>query len=380
MKLTRNSFLSAALCILMLPACSPVPAGQPPAPESPPPVPPEATQLPLRASDFGALLSGLELSAAQLTLYTDEGGMGTYPADAAICAADYMAYLRDFSWVEYEPYPAEQEEESGYRCQLAAPGVTITSFQSSSALHVVTDVGEAWLTLPEQEGGPYAWMVYDTFDLWYQEAAAADRFGGGEGTPLTSDELKWFRDYTTSVRDCRDEAGEYLYTGSTPISCFFTSKYSDPRDMDAENFLCYCPDQGTLGPEDEAEFQLVQAKLNWRSGSDGHLFTVSELPVPCHRLPRPYIDEILTCYAGITVDDMHTDWREEAFYIPETDCFYSFASDFGPGSFYPLYGERQGDVVTLWEGYDVYEDASDVLTLRADGDSWKILSHQPAGT
>ena len=148
------------------------------------------------------------------------------------------------------------------------------------------------------------------------------------------------------------------------------------EDLDAGEFLYYCPDKGCLGPEDEAEFQLVQEKLDWRSGEDGHLFSVTELPVPCHRLPQAHIDEILTQYAGITLADMHTDWREEAFYIPETDCFYSFASDFGPGSFEVRYGERQGDTVTLWE--TVYEGFTDKLTLRRQGDGWQVLSHQAA--
>ncbi len=74
---------------------------------------------------------------------------------------------------------------------------------------------------------------------------------------------------------------------------------------------------------------------------------------------------------------MHTDWKEAAFYIPETDCFYTFTSDFGPGTFIPCYGERNGDVVTLWEAPDVYDkNTTDVLTLQKSGDRWLILSHQ----
>ena len=76
---------------------------------------------------------------------------------------------------------------------------------------------------------------------------------------------------------------------------------------------------------------------------------------------------------------MHTDWLEEAFYVPATDCFYVFTSDFGPGTFAPCYGERTGDTVTLWEyptGYD--EKIGDVLTLQKSGDQWHILSHQAA--
>ncbi len=96
--------------------------------------------------------------------------------------------------------------------------------------------------------------------------------------------------------------------------------------------------------------------------------------MPCHRYSRPYVNEILTRYAGLTVEEMHTDWLEELLYVPETDCFYGFASDFGPGTFVPRYGEKSGDTVKLWESMD----SADVLTLRQAGEGWHILSHQAA--
>ena len=149
--------------------------------------------------------------------------------------------------------------------------------------------------------------------------------------------------------------------------------------MDAGEFLNYCPSQGDLGAEDEKEFQLVQEKLDWRIGEDEHLASIDEMPIPCHRLPRTYINDILTQYAGITVEEMHTDWKEEALYIPETDCFYTFTSDFGPGRFIPRYGEKNGDTITLWEYPDSYdENVADVLVLQKSGDNWLILSHQAA--
>ena len=373
--------LPAALCALVLAACAGSPAAGTPAPTQTP-TPTEApapaqTPDPLGTADLDALLSGLNLSGADLTHCTDDGEVGSYPADAAICAADYVEELRGYVWENYEPSPAEREKDSGYRYQLSAPGLTLTSFQSSRALRAVTGRGEGWFILPYREDGQVDWMTYDAFDIWYQEAEAATRYRG-EGTPLTAEELAWFRDYTASIQNYYDEAGEYQFTGSTPISCFFTSQYSDPREMDAGEFLYYCPSQGNLGAEDEAEFQLVQAKLDWRSGEDGHLASITELPVPCHRLPRTYVNEILTRYAGITVEEMRMDWLEELLYIPETDCFYGFASDFGPGAFEVRYGEKSGDTVTLWEAAGAYGEAADVLTLQKAGDGWHILSHQAA--
>ena len=80
-------------------------------------------------------------------------------------------------------------------------------------------------------------------------------------------------------------------------------------------------------------------------------------------------------YAGITVEEMHTNWIEEAFYISETDCFYTFSSDFGPGSFIPCYGEKDGDIVTLWAAPAEYDGSTSMLTLQKSGESWHILSH-----
>lgn len=188
-------------------------------------------------------------------------------------------------------------------------------------------------------------------------------------TSLTAEELAWFQDYTASTQECQDEGG-HTYTAATEISCFFTSQYADPRDMDADAFLAYCPAMETLGAEDEEEFRLVQKKLDWRGGG-GQLLTLAEMPIPCHRLPRAALNELLARYAGVTVEEMRTDWMAEAFYLPETDCFYTFTSDFGPGSFVPDSGERNGDTVTLWSG-------ECALTLEKSGEDWLILSHEVA--
>lgn len=365
--------LSAILCGLLLTACAdrqaadPAPAQEPDAASTREPA---AAPAALSVSDLDAVFAGLDISETSLTAYGEKED--TYSAGIAIRAGNYLAKLRGYTWEECQ-VPDGWGENEDYRCELTAPGITLTAFQSSvnnsRPFHAVTDSGEGWFTLTFMLDEQADWMVYDTFMNWYNEARAAALYGG-EGTPLTAEELDWFQDYTAPGYDeTWGGVGE-----AAEISCFFTSRYSDPRDLDAGEFLAYCPDQGTLGPEDEAEFQLVQAKTDWRVGEDAHLAALDEMPVPCHRLPRTYIDEILTQYAGITVEDMHTDWREEALYIPETDCFYTFTSDFGPGSFLPLYGEKTGGLVTLWDG----GSGADVLTLQSTDGGYRILSHQAA--
>lgn len=363
--------LSAILCVLLLTACADSQVTDTTPTQEPAPAP-----VTLSASDLDTIFADLDISSAALTAYGEE--TGTYSAVAAIRAERYLSYLRSYTWEEYQ-VPDGWGEDERYRCKLTAPGVTLTAFQSSfnnrsRLLHVATDSGEGWFTLPYIEDEQVDWMIYDTFMNWYRAAQATTVYGGA-GTPLTAEELDWFQDYTAFERSYYNETWGGWIVEATAISCFFTSQYNDPRDMDAEEFLWYCPDQGVLGPEDEAEFQLVQEKLDWRSGEDNHLLTVDELPVPCHRLPRTYINEILTQYAGITVEDMHTDWKENVFYIPQTDCFYTFTSDFGPGFFVPIYGEKNGDLVTLWDGGSA---AADVLTLQSVDDSYQILSHKSA--
>ena len=100
-------------------------------------------------------------------------------------------------------------------------------------------------------------------------------------------------------------------------------------------------------------------------------------PCPATGCPRSYINEILTKYAGITVEEMHTDWLKDALYIPETDCFYTFSSDFGPGSFLPGYGEKDGNIVTLWEAPSGESGDADMLVLQKDGENWQILPIVP---
>lgn len=364
-----KSILFAIFCVLLITACADSHVT-----DIMPTQISASTPVTLSVSDLDAVFAGLDISGAFLTEYGEK--TDTYSADAAIRAESYLSELRGFTWEECQA-PDKRGEDEGYRCQLTAPGVSFTAFQSSfnnssCPLHVVTDSGEGWFTLPYIEDEQVDLMIYNTLVNWYREALAATLYGG-LGTTLTVEELDWFQNYVAPYYD--RQWG--VITGSSAVSCFFTSKYSDPRGMDAGEFLAYCPDQGELGPKDEAEFQLIQAKLDWRSREDNHLFTVNELQVPCHRLPRTYINEILTQYAGITVEDMHTDWTEEALYIPQTDCFYTFVSDFGPGSFVPSYGEKDGDIVTLWEAPNPYDNnTADVLTLQNTDDGYRILSHK----
>ena len=72
-----------------------------------------------------------------------------------------------------------------------------------------------------------------------------DKSDGGpedDWAPLTEAQIEEFKELFASTADVTDETtGEYRYTTSTPVSCFFTSHYDDPRDIDLAEFLRYCP-------------------------------------------------------------------------------------------------------------------------------------------
>ena len=232
---------------------------------------PAAEPVALEVSDLQEILASIDLAAADLTCFC-EGAEETFPAENAIRAKDYLEELRAFTWEGDQPL-AGWDGADLYRYQLTVPGAVLTAYQSgyedARPLHVETGEGEGWFILPTvtEPEEQYNWMLYDTLGQWYGEAQAAALYGG-EGVPLTAEELDWFENYTESTETHYDETWGGFIVSATPISCFFTSQYNDPRDMDAGAFLYYCPDQGTLEAGDEAEFRIVQEKAGWRVGED----------------------------------------------------------------------------------------------------------------
>ena len=167
-------------------------------------------------------------------------------------------------------------------------------------------------------------------------------------------------------------------TYTTPVNGFFTSYYSDVKDLDLEEFLRYYPSDGLVENEDQAEFDALAAlpgfpfageaeELRWTSPND--------LPVPTHRIPRASVDETLTRYAGITTADL-TD-TDGVLYLEGYDAYYNFTSDFGPGMFVCAGGQvdEAAGTALLWT--DKREDGSRTeLTLEKDGESWHIRAHR----
>lgn len=342
----------------------------------------DAAPTALTIADLKEILSALDASNSTLT-YCNGENEETHPANAAIRTKKYIKELQDYDvWETCQP-PESWNPSGEYYYKFHGDGISLISYQSGftglQPFHVTTHTGDGWFRLSdipaEQDNSAqqFGWMVYDTFGKWYSEARTADLYRS-TSPPLTADELDELEAYTAcQVSTYIEEWGGYTVS-PTPISCFFTSLYDDPRDMDANTFITYCPSLKVLDSDDEDEFRLVQKKINFRA-TDGHLLTLEEMPTPCHRLPRSYINDILMQYAGITIEDMHSDWKSNLCYVPETDCFYTFTSDFGPGAFNPSYGEKSGAIVTLW-GASSCNEGPAVLTLQKNGNGWLIRSFQ----
>lgn len=320
------------------------------------------------AADLIAAFDALDLKSTTINHRTNVLSGSTYQADGAICAQVHLDTLRAFKWMPCRAL-AEEEEREYPRVTLSCDDTELTFVQSGEVRLRSGEGREQWFKAMDIDSTQYAWMAVNEIFEWFDEARATAQFGG-DGIALTSWELVRWRERTASIENYLDENG-YNCARSTAISCFFTSYYDDVRDLDLGGFLMYCP----LGElvEDDAEFELVK-KRNWAEDDGWRDFTISQMPIPVWRYTVKDISEALMQYAGITFDDLRGNWKETLHYVPETNAFYNYHSDFGPGAFRPLYGERNGDLLTLY-GSGVDGVGAAELTLRVSGEDYKIVSH-----
>lgn len=365
-------FIAVVLLLFIAAGCSTVEQASP----EPPTAPAE-----LSISDLDDILGTLDVASSSLAYHGE--AEEAYPADAAICAEDYQEELKGFAWETYSP-PSELDENDAEFYRLDSPNATITTFlgryDSNHPIHLVTDDGDGWFVLPQAEADTVTQtnIIYTIFSSWYNEARTAS-LCGGSGSPLTSEELKYFRQYTESTRTGYDaEHGGYDYVTSTEISCFFTSFYDDVRKLNFEEFMRYFPgDRSAPAQTTEAEFKALKQVDDWPFTE---VESLDNMPVPIHKYPRSRVDSVLMKYAGITTAELDT---AGVAYLKEYDAFYNYSSDFGPGSFIPYYGEKDGNIVTLWDtpvGYDGSANGRTHLTLQKSGEDWHILSYQVTET
>lgn len=147
---------------------------------------------------------------------------------------------------------------------------------------------------------------------------------------------------------------------ASEISCFFTSEYTDVRELDFEEFLRYCPAQTMLEDTEAEEFDAVMA-------AEGGEYFAADFIYPVHRFKKGEISALLKKYAGITVDDLKDTSR--VTYLEKYDCFYNFSSDFGPGTFQCEKGWKEGNQYRF-----VSEESGKELVIEKVGEEYFIRS------
>ncbi len=189
----------------------------------------------------------------------------------------------------------------------------------------------------------------------------------GLGDFLTEEELKEYQiAFQPEIMD-----GEQA-VGVNPASAFFTSYYHRPEELNFETFLQYLPGDELVEDDlDNPEFQALREQPLYPYENE------VPVPTPIHRYTRQSVDGVLEQYAGITTRDLSGVGMDGVIYLPEYDAWYNFTSDYGPGTFVPVYGLRQDGMVTLWELPNGNGMPGDVLTLEETADGFRILSHLP---
>lgn len=210
-----------------------------------------------------------------------------------------------------------------------------------------------------------------------EDAALPEPLPPLEGTPLTAEELAQADEAFNFYEHPNDKAEE--------LGCFFTSSYEDVTELDFEAFLrYYFVESSELEDGDAEEFQALAALpgFHWDAEDLERWGNVpSGLPVPVHRISKAAVDKTLETYAGITTADLKN--TNGILYLSDYNSYYNFTSDYGPGSFQPAEGVRDGDTVRLrsepaWgDGGEVIQE----LTLREEDGRWLIQSftRRPAG-
>lgn len=154
-----------------------------------------------------------------------------------------------------------------------------------------------------------------------------------------------------------------------PVCHFFNSYYDRPEEMDLWEFTWYLPGEELLSGNETDETEFAKLKE-----SGVKFFADRELKdtiTPLRRVPRAFVDSMLTRYMGIVSQDITK--RGETLYLGEPyDNFYIFSSDMGVGFFECTGGEINGEELRLFSDYAV-------LTLKRVQDRYLIVSHRRKG-
>ena len=223
-----------------------------------------------------------------------------------------------------------------------------------------TFAGAPETTQQPETTGPdedYHWSQTDLTYALPMEQAMAD-YAGKNPRKLTSEELARVNEaFASTVYDA--EKDEY---SATAVVAFFTSDYDDVRKLDLAEFLRYFP---VTAEATEEEFQLLREKygddFDWAEHE-----SLQNMPVPVHSYAVGDIDAALQRYANISFRELED--KDSVYYLEETDSYYNFTSDFGPGMFHCVNG-------FVYDGGAILYSESMALFLTESAGQYSITAH-----
>ena len=194
------------------------------------------------------------------------------------------------------------------------------------------------------------------------EKAEAEVAPGPEIQPMSEEEIEKVE---AAFSVMLGEPGEMVIN---PLNCFLMSYHDSPEEFDMAAFLRYFP-----GSEEgsEAEFEALRALPGWTFAD---LPSMADMPVPLRCYPGEKVRDALEKYAGLYMEDVDISPEAGVWYLPEYDAFYNYTSDFGLEQPDYYRGERQGDVLRLWQDHP-YEGER-VLTVRELENGYRVIAHQ----
>lgn len=243
-------------------------------------------------------------------------------------------------------------------------GQDISGVFESFEKETVYETGDSWVigrfsevgSLYLIDSGGYSWSIYAPNGY---PGDIHERFLNA----VLGDPDAWVREVNEAFNATVRENGGG--TRASECSCFVSCTWAAPEEINLAEFLRYCPLCEQLLDETTEEAQDVMAAM----GENPFRIT------PVWRYSREAVSALLETYTGITVEDLLS-W-EGVLYLEKYDAFYNCTSDWGPGRFQCIGGERSGDLITLRGENGSGETRT--LTIREENGDYFLVSYLNGG-
>ena len=159
------------------------------------------------------------------------------------------------------------------------------------------------------------------------------------------------------------------------LHCLIRTFFEEPKQLDFSEFMYHFPIGATFTDDERKALPTLEGWIH-----PGQ--TAEEIPEPVHKYKAEDIDKVLDYYLGITLDDLPEESKNQLLYSEQYDSYYNFTSDYGPGKFTIISGNKDGDRVVLYgDGYDYagesLQNTAAILTLKEKDGRYLLESFLP---